>query len=73
VKGKFNAAKLPPGNFDFVFEKEGYKTVTETNVKISAGKELKRKIVMDAVIIESGSLLRDSLQILTIDRILMKE
>jgi hypothetical protein len=56
VKGKFNAAKLPAGDFDFVFEKENYKTVTETNVHISAGKELKRKIVMDAVIVESGSL-----------------
>ncbi|MGE0637116.1 MAG: carboxypeptidase-like regulatory domain-containing protein [Bacteroidia bacterium] len=56
VKGKFNAAKLLPGDFDFVFEKETYKTVTETNVHIAAGKELKRKIVMDAVIIKSGSL-----------------
>ncbi|MCG3166485.1 MAG: hypothetical protein POELPBGB_02264 [Bacteroidia bacterium] len=56
IKGKFNAAKLLPGDFDFVFEKEGFKTVTETNVHISAGKELKRKVVMDAVIVESGSL-----------------
>ncbi len=56
IKGKFNAAKLLPGDFDFVFEKEGFKTVTETNVHISAGKELRRKVVMDAVIIESGSL-----------------
>ena len=56
IKGKFNAAQLLPGNFDFVFEKEGFVTVTETNVKISAGKELKRKIVMDAAIIKSGML-----------------
>ena len=56
IKGKFNAAKLLPGDFDFVFEKEGFKTVTETNVHISAGKELKRKVVMDEVIIESGVL-----------------
>jgi|GEM_PF-1582212 len=56
IKGKFNAAKLPAGDFDFKFELEGYKTVAESNVHISAGKELKRKIVMDASVIKSGSL-----------------
>jgi hypothetical protein len=69
IKGKFNAAKLPAGDFDFVFEKEGYATVTETNVHISAGKELKRKIVMDAVIIESGSLAQGQFANISIDDI----
>lgn len=45
-KGKFNASKLKAGLFDFKFELNGYKTVTETEVKISNGKELKRKVVM---------------------------
>lgn len=69
IKGKFNAAKLPAGFYDFVFEKVGYKTVTETNVKISAGKELKRKIVMDAVIIESGSLPQGQIANIPVDDI----
>ncbi len=56
VKGKFNAAKLPAGNFDFKWELKGYKTVIETNVHIAAGKELKRKIVMDAAIVREGDL-----------------
>lgn len=45
-KGKFNASKLPSGDFDFKFELSGYVTESETNVHISSGKELKRKIVM---------------------------
>ncbi len=45
-KGKFNASKLAAGDFDFKFELSGYVTENETNVHISAGKELKRKIVM---------------------------
>jgi hypothetical protein len=69
IKGKFSAAKLPAGFFDFVFEKEGYKTVTETNVKISAGKELKRKVVMSAVIIESGSLAQGQIANIPVDDI----
>jgi hypothetical protein len=46
TKGKFNAAKLPAGDFDFKWELKGYVTESENNVHISAGKELKRKIVM---------------------------
>jgi hypothetical protein len=45
-KGKFNIAKLKAGMVDFKWELDGYKTVTETEVKISNGKELKRKVVM---------------------------
>lgn len=56
VKGKFNAAKLLPGDFDFKWTLEGFKTVEELNVHIAAGKELKRKVVMDAVVIQEGSL-----------------
>ena len=54
VKGKFNASKLPQGDFDFNFDLKGYKSSIETNVHISAGKELKRKIVMvKEVIVEN--------------------
>lgn len=49
IKGKFNASKLPAGLFDFKWELNGYKTVLETEVKISNGKELKRKVVMEQV------------------------
>lgn len=45
-KGKFNASKLKAGLFDFKWELNGYKPVIETEVKISNGKELKRKVVM---------------------------
>jgi len=45
-KGKFNASKLPSGDYDFKFELSGYVTESESNVHISSGKELKRKIVM---------------------------
>ncbi len=46
AEGKFSAAQLPTGDFDFRWELEGYMTVSEGNVHIAAGKELKRKIVM---------------------------
>jgi len=49
IKGKFNASKLSAGLFDFKWELNGYKTVLETEVKISNGKELKRKVVMEQV------------------------
>ncbi len=56
IKGVFNAAKLPAGDFDFRWELQGYKTEREVNVHISAGKELKRKVVMDALIVREGDL-----------------
>lgn len=46
VKGRFNLSHLPSGDFDFIWDLTGYETVTETNVHISAGKELKRRVVM---------------------------
>jgi len=57
VKGKFNIAKLPAGMVDLRWRFSGYKDVLEPNVKISAGKELKRKIVMEAgtVVVREGS------------------
>ncbi len=54
TKGKYSAAKLPVGNFDFRWSKDGYEQVNETNVHISAGKELRRKIVMMKEIILEG-------------------
>lgn len=55
-KGKFNAAKLAAGTFDFKWELSGYKTVVEPEVKITNGKELKRKVVMDAAVVQEGDL-----------------
>lgn len=49
AKGKFNATGLPAGQDDFKWELVGFTTVEELNAKISAGKELKRKIVMKKV------------------------
>ena len=46
AKGKFNASGLSPGGFDFKWELTGYVSVDELNVKIAAGKELKRTIVL---------------------------
>jgi len=56
VKGRFNAAQLPSGNFDFEWKLGGYKTVREENVHISAGKELKRTVVMRGVVVREGNL-----------------
>ncbi len=57
VKGNFGIAQLPSGDFDFKWEKGGYSPVTETNVHIGPGKELKRKIVMHALVVEEGDLM----------------
>jgi len=54
MKGKFNASKLPAGLFDFKWELKDYKTVIETEVKISNGKELKRKVVMEREVVIEG-------------------
>ena len=55
MKGKFNVSKLPAGLFDFKWELKGYKTVLETEVKISNGKELKRKVVMEREVVIEGN------------------
>ena len=47
-KGKYGVSKLPMGTFDLRWEKTGYGTVVETGVKVSAGKEINRKVVMEA-------------------------
>ncbi len=57
VKGKFGISNLPSGNFDFKWEKGGYATVKEENVHIGPGKELKRKIVMHALVVEEDDLM----------------
>lgn len=56
VKGRFKAAKLPAGDFDLKWELNGYKTVREDNVHIAAGKELKRKVVMEVGALSEGNL-----------------
>lgn len=60
-KGKYGASKLPLGTFDFKWELGGYKTVTEAEVKITAGKELRRKIVMEAAVVHEGDLSNGSI------------
>jgi len=44
--GKFGISNLSPANYDFFWQFPGYQAITETNVKIAAGKEIKRKITM---------------------------
>lgn len=44
AEGKFGAAQIPAGDYDFQWELKGFKTQFEANVHISAGKELKRKV-----------------------------
>ena len=48
VKGVYTAAKLPTGFFDLEWSFAGYNTVKEFNVKLTAGKDLRRNIVMVA-------------------------
>ncbi len=45
-KGKFNATDLGAGFDDFKWELTGYTSVEELNEKVTAGKELQRKITM---------------------------
>lgn len=54
VKGKYSAPKLPTGDFDFKWSMDGYETVSEDNVHISAGKDLRRKIVMEKAVVREG-------------------
>jgi hypothetical protein len=54
IKGKFGVSQLPMGDFNFKWELEGYKTVEERDVHIGPGKEIKRKIVMEAAIVREG-------------------
>lgn len=48
AKGVFSSGSLPSGFVDLRWSFEGYKMVEELNVKISAGKELRRRVVMVA-------------------------
>lgn len=59
VKGVFNSGSLPSGFVDLAWSFGGYETVEELNVKISAGKELRRRVVMvaqPAVVVREGNL-----------------
>jgi hypothetical protein len=47
--GKFGIANLLPGFYDFTWQYPNYHTITETNIKITAGKELRRNITMQPV------------------------
>lgn len=45
-KGKFATGKIPVGNYDFVWEMDGYTTIKQTNIHVGAGKEVRRKVVL---------------------------
>lgn len=68
-KGKYGVSKLPVGTFDLKWELVGYKTVTETEVKVTAGKELRRKIVMEAALVKSGVLAMGQIGNIDIDTV----
>lgn len=46
ANGVFNVGRLPRGDFDFVWEGEGFEKRTESSVKIGLGKVLRRRVVM---------------------------
>jgi hypothetical protein len=50
--GKFNSGKLNSGTYDFIFTHPQYLTHSETNIRISAGKELRRKITLKPINIQ---------------------
>jgi hypothetical protein len=59
--GKYGIANLPANDYDLYWENLGYITQTETNVHISAGKEITRNITLQHIIysgtINSGQLI----------------
>lgn len=57
-KGKYGVSKLPVGIFDLKWEKSGYATITEFAVKVVAGKEISRKIVMPPKSADGGLVTR---------------
>lgn len=69
VKGKYIAKKLPVGDFDLSWELKGYKTVTENGVHIAAGKELKRKIVMNKIFVIEGDVMMGMIQNIIVEGI----
>lgn len=46
-EGKYTTGPLNAGDYDFKWELTGYRTVTENNIHIVAGKEVKRDLVME--------------------------
>ncbi len=59
-KGLFSVSPVTPGDYNLSWSFNGYQTITENNVHFSAGKELKRNIVMqlvsDETIIREGDI-----------------
>ncbi len=49
-KGVFSIMRMAVGSFDFTWELEGYETRMESNVRVGAGKVVKRKVRMRRVI-----------------------
>lgn len=46
AEGKFRIPRVTPGDYDFSWTLPGYKPIIETNVHISPGKEVRRKLTM---------------------------
>jgi hypothetical protein len=69
VKGRFNVSKLPAGMVDFKWALTGYKTVVETDVKIVAGKELKRNVTMVVEEVREGNMGPDNVDTVFINNV----
>ena len=50
AQGNFSIANIKPGNYDFECSLSKFNTISETNIKFSPGKELKRKIILTSTI-----------------------
>ena len=72
VDGKFKTGKVAVGDFDFKWEKNGYQIKTELNVHISAGKEVRRKLVMvkgGGTAVREGDVMMGMIQNINVDGI----
>jgi hypothetical protein len=69
VKGKYNVSKLAAGMVDFKWALTGYSTVVETDVKIVAGKELRRNVTMLVEEVRQGNLSPENVDTVFINNI----
>jgi hypothetical protein len=47
--GTFKVSPMPVGNFDFKWEKEGYVMRFESDVRVGAGKVVRRRVKMKGI------------------------
>jgi hypothetical protein len=69
VKGKYNVSKLAAGMVDFKWALTGYRSVLETDVKIVAGKELRRNVTMLVEEVRQGNLSPENVDTVFINNI----